>query len=186
MILFGAGGHAKVVIDILESMGERIDGLVDANGNLKELFGYPVWSEESYKGDFPMIVSIGDNAVRKKLSDKYPVKYGIAVHPSAIVSSHATIGEGSVVMPTAVINAGAKVGRHCIINTGAIIEHENEIGDYVHISPNVTLCGNVKVGEGTWIGARAIIPPGVKIGKWCRVLAGRMVSRDLPDGHCDF
>ncbi len=181
MYLYGASGHAKVIIDILEASGEKIDGLVDDNPEVVQLQGYPV-SHES-KDLFPFIVSIGVNAIRKKVVEKLVgAGFGKAVHPSAVVSSSASIDEGTVVMQGGIINADAKIGRHCIINTGALVDHECIIGDYVHISPHSTLCGNVQIGEGTWIGAGTTILPGVKIGKWSVIGAGSVVNKDIPDG----
>lgn len=180
MYLFGASGHAKVIIDILKAQGIEISGLVDDNPDVNELQGYPV--KHDYTGLSPFIVSIGSNAIRKKVVEKLDADFGQAVHPSAIVSSSANIGEGTVVMQGAIINADAKIGKHCIINTGASVDHECAIGDYVHISPHSTLCGNVKVGEGTWIGAGSTVIPGVTIGRWCVIGAGSVVTKDIPNG----
>lgn len=174
-----------------------VEGLFDDNPEVKGLCGVPVSHE--YHGERPIIVSIGNNAIRKKIVErivdgigdserlgadstmKSPL-FGTALHPSAVVSPHATIGEGSVVMPGAIINHSAQIGRHCIVNTGASIDHECQIGDFVHISPHATLCGNVSVGEGSWVGAGAVVIPGIKIGRWAVVGAGAVVVRDVPDG----
>ncbi len=123
MYLYGASGHAKVIIDILEASGEKIDGLVDDNPEVVQLQGYPV-SHES-KDLSPFIVSIGVNAIRKKVVEKLVgTGFGKAVHPSAVVSPSASIDEGTVVMQGGIINADAKIGRHCIINTGASVDHD--------------------------------------------------------------
>lgn len=180
MYLYGASGHAKVIIDILEASGVHIDGLVDDNPEVEWLKGYPVYHE--HKGLSPFIVSIGSNIIRRRVVEKLESEFGKAIHPSAILSPSAQIGEGSVVMQGAIIQADVTVGKHCIINTGASIDHECVIGDYVHISPHSTLCGNVQIGEGTWIGAGTTIIPGVKIGRWCVVGAGSVVTKDIPDG----
>lgn len=180
MYLFGASGHAKVIIDILKAQGIEINGLVDDNPDVNELQGYPV--KHGHSGLSPFIVSIGSNAIRKKVVEKLNADFGQAIHPSAIVSSSAHIGEGTVVMQGAIIQADAKVGKHNIINTGASVDHECVVSDYVHISPHSTLCGNVKVGEGTWIGAGSTVIPGVTIGRWCVIGAGSVVTKDIPDG----
>ena len=169
MYLYGASGHAKVIIDILEASGEKIDGLVDDNLEVEQLQGYPVL--HGSKGMSPFIVSIGVNAVRKKVAEKLKgVEFGKAIHPSAIVSPSASIREGTVVMQGAVIQADVRIGKHCIINTGASVDHECIISDYAHISPHSTLCGNVQIGEGSWIGAGTTVIPGVKM------------TKDIPDG----
>lgn len=180
MFLYGASGHAMVIMDILKANGISIDGLVDDNPERKELLGYPVFHGKQDAS--PLIISIGSNKIRKKIAEHYPAIYGTAVHPSAIVSESANIGEGTVVMQGAIIQSCAQIGKHCIINTGASVDHECIISDYVHISPHATLCGNVQVGEGTWIGAGTIVIQGVKIGKWCMIGAGSVVTKDIPDG----
>lgn len=179
MYLFGASGHAKVIMDILDAMGEKIEGLVDDNPNIEEIQGYPVFHQRTDLS--PIIVSIGVNATRKKVVNKLNATFGKAIHPTAILSKSAQIEEGTVVMAGAIIQAEAQIGKHCIINTGASIDHECQLEDYVHISPHATLCGNVSIGEGTWIGAGATVIQGVKIGKWAVVGAGSVVTKDIPD-----
>lgn len=179
MYLYGASGHAKVIIEILEASKIAVEGLVDDNPTMTDLLGYPVFQNRADIS--PVIVSIGNNKTRKQIVAKLSGCFGTAIHPSAIVSNRITLGEGSVVMQGAIIQADVAVGCHCIINTGASIDHECIVSDYVHISPHATLCGNVTIGEGTWIGAGTTIIQGVKIGKWCVVGAGSVVSKDIPD-----
>ena len=179
MYLFGASGHAKVVIDILASQNITVKALFDDNEDITELLGIPVLHDLTIKS--PLIISVGDNDARKKISERIIVEYGRAIHSSAIVSSFVEIGLGSVVMQGAIIQSCSQIGKHCIINTGASIDHDCIIDDFVHISPRATLCGNVSVGEGTWIGASATIIEGVKIGKWSIVGAGSVVTKDIPD-----
>ena len=164
MFLYGASGHAKVIIDILRAGHESIEALFDDNVEVTSLLGHPVLRPSEVRG--PLIVSIGNNRIRKRIVDTLSVEFGCAIHPLSIVSELADIGEGS---------------RHCIINTGASVDHECVIEDYVHISPHSTLCGNVLVGEGSWIGAGTTIIPGVKIGKWSVIGAGSVVTKDIPD-----
>lgn len=181
MLLYGAGGHAKVVIDILKSIGVKITGLLDDNELIKEFHGYPV-NKNPIDEKIPVIISIGENNIRKKIAQKIPhTNYLKIIHPSAIVSDNATIENGTVIMHGCIIQPGVLIGRHCIINTGASIDHDCIINDYVHVSPRVTLCGNVTIGEGTLIGAGTTIIPGVKIGKWSVIAAGSVVTNDIPD-----
>lgn len=179
MYLYGASGHAKVIIDILAANHIPVEALFDDNEMLTQLLGYPVLRPERVAG--PLIISIGNNEIRKMIADKLPCAFGTAVHPSAVVSPQASIAEGTVVMQGTVIQSDARIGRHCIINTAATIDHECIIEDFVHISPNASLCGNVHVGEGTQIGAGTVVVPGVKIGRWSLVCAGSVVIRDIPD-----
>lgn len=180
MYLYGASGHAKVVIDIINASGIKIDGMFDDDNAINELMSIPVghhWSGES-----PIVVSIGNNLVRKQIVQKLQCDFAKVIHPSAVISPNASIGDGTVVMQGAVVQSCAQVGEHCILNTGVTIDHECVINDFVHISPQATLCGNVHVGEGAWIGASAVIIPGVKIGRWCTIGAGSVVVNDMPDG----
>ncbi len=185
MFLFGASGHAKVIIDSLKAMGVTISGLFDDNPDVKSLLDFPVYGPFDVErlGNDSLIVSVGVNNIRKKIIDKLPIdtSYGKAIHPSAVISDYATVDKGTVVMQGAIIQASAVVGKHCIINTGASVDHDCKVDDYVHISPHATLCGNVTVGEGSWIAAGATIIPGVKIGKWCVIGAGSVVTKDIPD-----
>ena len=191
MYLYGAGGHAKVIIEIIKIMGETIDGLFDDNDHVEELTGIKV--EKGIRiteGVFPIlaapvIISIGNNAERaeiaKRLANRFDVKFGKAVHSTAIVSPSASVAEGAMILHGAIIQAETKIGKHVLVNTAASIDHENVIGDYAHISPHATLCGRVHIGEGTNVGAGAVVLPNIKIGKWCKIGAGTVVIRDIPD-----
>ncbi len=180
VFLYGASGHAKVIIDILKAQGTEVAGLIDDNHELNELMGYKIYHEVPL--DKSLIISIGSNSIRKIIIEKLcRNNFAMAIHPSAIISPKSSVGEGSVVMQGAIIQSSASVGRHCIINTASSVDHDCVIEDFVHISPNVTLCGNVFIGEGSQVGAGAVVIPGIKIGKWCLVAAGAVVMRDIPD-----
>lgn len=179
--LFGASGHAKVVMDIVEAMGDSVGKLYDDAPHCAKIHGLTVWKPTDTRVDGPMIISIGSNQFRKSISERYKVAYATAIHPYTLVSASATIGEGTVVMPGAIINADARIGRHCIINTKASVDHECRIGDYVHIAPGATLSGNVEVGDGSWIGVGTCVKQGIRIGKNCMIGAGSVVVKEIPD-----
>ena len=183
--LYGASGHAKVIIDALCASGYKVNGLFDDNLELTQLLDYPVLGafNESRLGSSELIISIGINSIRKRLVESLPTKvsFATAIHPSSIISPQASILYGTVVMQGAIIQSDSKIGKHCIINTGSTIDHDCLIDDYVHISPNATLCGNVSVGQGSQIGAGAVVIPGIKIGKWSIIGAGSVVIKDIPD-----
>lgn len=180
--LFGAGGHGRVIREIIEAMGGMVGCYYDDSPREARKDGIPVFDVAGRGVEGKLIVSIGDNAARKRVTERLRTSFATAVHPSAVISPSSQIAEGTVVMPGAVIQAHAKIGRHCIINTGASVDHECEIGDFVHISPHATLCGDIKVGELTQIGAGAVVISGVRIGKRCLIGAGSVVLRDIPDG----
>lgn len=179
MYLYGASGHAKVIIDILKANHESIEALFDDDESLTHLLDYPVLRPSEVRG--PLIISIGNNRIRSNIAKMLSVEFGRAIHPLSIVSQVANIHLGSVVMPGAIIQSCVSIGKHCIINTGASVDHDCIISDYVHIAPHSTLCGNVYVGEGTLIGAGSTIAPGVKIGSWSVIGAGSVVTKDIPD-----
>lgn len=184
MYLYGASGHALVISDILRAEGVEVKGVFDDNSGLTEFCGMSV--DHHWRGQEPVIISIGNCAIRRKIAKRLACRFGTAIHPSAIISPSARIGEGTVVMPGAIINAHASIGRHCIINTKASVDHECRIGDFVHVAPGATMSGDVEVGEGTWIGVGACIKQGIKIGKNCMIGAGAVVVRDIPDGVTAF
>ena len=179
MYLYGASGHAKVIIDIIRSMGLPVDGIFDDNDALKTLSGIEV--AHKWSGQSPIIISIGNNKIRKLIAERLGCEFGKAIHPSSVISTSVSIDVGTVVMAGAIINAEANIGKNCIINTGASIDHECVIGDFVHIAPHSTICGNVYVGEGSWVGAGATVLPGINIGRWCTIGAGAVVIRDVAD-----
>lgn len=184
MIVYGASGHGKVILEILENINTpHIEIWDDADKP-------PVW-EYPVKRPLPpgepvtdqMIISIGVNATRKRVAGRFSntLRFGTAIHSDAHISKRATIGEGTVVMAGVTINADCSIGKHCIVNTSSSVDHDCVLGDYVHISPNATLSGDVHVGEGTHIGAGAAVIQGIRIGKWCTVGAGAVVIKDIPD-----
>lgn len=181
VVLYGASGHCRVVIDILNLKEIPIELIVDDNPAINSLGGIPVVLSKEFKERDNLIIAIGNNLIRKKLSKKNSANYIKLIHPQTIISPFATIEKGTVVMAGAIINSNCKIGSHCIINTGALIEHDCTIGNFVHISPKATLAGNVIVGEGTQIGIGAIIIQGVKIGKWAIIGAGAVIIKDVPD-----
>lgn len=177
MILYGAGGHGKVIKEIVEACGGKVEAFVDDNPSINERLGLPV--AHSVGGKDEMIVSIGSNKVRKMIVEKLGARFAVAIHPSAIVSPSARIGEGTVVMPGAIINADAVIGRHCIVNTGASVGHDCHLEDFCHVAPHATLCGTVHLGEGVWVGAGAVVNPNVEIGEWTVVGSASAVINNV-------
>jgi len=195
ILVFGASGHAKVVIDIAEKAGVPVLGLYDDDAALhgRQVYGYTVKGGKEAllsSGDqlkaHRAVVAIGSNAARSKIA-AWLVANGYSlcealIHPSAQLARGASIGKGSVVMAAAVINSDTRVGQNVIVNTGAIIDHDCEIGDGVHVAPGVTMCGGVTVGGHAMIGAGAVIHPNLRIGESVIVGAGATALKDIEDG----
>ncbi len=183
MILYGASGHAKVVLDICLKNGETITMVLDDDLNKTDLLGHAVSHDvkDDVLVDQKMIISIGNNEVRKEISNKIKADYVNAIHPSAIIDPTVTLAKGIAVMANAVVNSHTRIGNHCIVNTASSVDHDCKLEDFVHISPKATLCGGVSIGEGTQVGAGAVVLPNVKIGKWCKVGAGAVVLKDVED-----
>jgi len=191
IFIFGASGHAKVVIDIIERQGLYcIDFLADDDPTLKDtdFYGYRVIggkTELLASGIKRGIVAIGSNrarcAVASWLADN---GFGLvsAVHPSAQLGRGVTVDVGTVVMAGVVVNSDTSIGRNVIINTKASIDHDCCIGDGVHIAPGATLCGTVDVGTGSFVCAGVTIIPNQSIGKHVIIGAGSTVIKDVPDG----
>jgi len=185
MIIFGASGHAKVILDIISSKGDEvIEYILDDDLTID-------WLEEHIVDhnvdriilqQKDTIIAVGNNKIRERINDTYKVQLSQAViHKTATISKYAVVKAGTVVMPGAVINHSAIIGKNSIINTNAIIEHDVILDKFVHISPGAVITGAVSIGEGTHVGAGASIIPGLKIGKWVTVGAGAVVLKDIPD-----
>ncbi len=192
LFVFGASGHAKVVIDCLRRGGHRSLLLVDDDPGRTgaRVLGETVAGDRrtlQAAGDRVRrgIVAIGSNDARSAVArwlEEAGFTFVAAVDPAAVVSEYARIEAGSLVMPGAIINADAVVGRHAIVNTAATVDHDCRVGDAVHLAPGVHLCGAVEVGERSFIGAGSVVMPGVRIGREVIVGAGATVLADLPDG----
>ncbi|MEJ2905693.1 acetyltransferase [Pedobacter panaciterrae] len=184
MHVIGAGGHSKVIVDILLESHIQINGVWDENPDLKVFMGYPVRGNfdafKKVKTD-KVIIAIGSNLIRKRISGEIPENTAVAIHPKSAISKYSSIGIGTVIMPNATINAGSIIGVYVIVNTNSSVDHDCNLGDFVHISPQAALGGNVTVGEGTHIGIGASVIQGIKIGKWATIGAGSVVIRDVPD-----
>jgi sugar O-acyltransferase (sialic acid O-acetyltransferase NeuD family) len=184
MLLFGASGHAKVIVTILRSMGQEVTALFDDDLEKRLLAGISVVGtyDPAYQPEELIIISIGHNRIRQSIANQLSHRFGVARHATAVIDTSVTIGAGSVIMQGAIVQADTVLGRHVIINTGASVDHDCTIGDFVHIAPGAVLCGSVQVGNGTLIGAGSIIAPNLSIGTNCLIAAGSVVTTSIPDG----
>lgn len=184
MLIFGAGGHARVVLSILMDCSEHIAGIFDDDDGKTMLSDYQLIGKYS-PAHLPaesVVIAIGDNCLREKVARSVAHRFGKAIHPTALIDRTVRLGEGAVIMHRAVIQSSAWLGDHVIVNTAAIIEHDCRIGDFVHIAPGAILCGNVKIGSHSLIGAGSVIIPNLTIGSNCIIGAGSTITRDVPDG----
>ena len=174
VIVIGASGHGKVVADIVRASGDEFLGFLDDNPSLNVLGAV----DDCVKYDCEFAIAIGNAIVRERIS-KHELRWYTAVHPSAIISPSARIGEGTVIMPNAVVNADTIIGKHCIINTSAIIEHDNRIEDFAHISVGTKLGGTVHIGRSTWVGIGSTVSNNLSICDNCVIGAGAVVIHDI-------
>lgn len=190
VFIIGAGGHAKVIANIINKSGDIVKGFLDDNipiGTtiIKETDYKVVGTicdcyklQEKYK-NAEFIIGIGNNFTRKKIAEEYKLNWYTAIDPSSQIALDVRIGKGTVILANVCINTSAKIGKHCIINTSAIVEHDNIIQDYVHISPNTTLSGTVNVGELTHIGSGTVVKNNINICNNCIIGAGAVVVKDI-------
>jgi sugar O-acyltransferase (sialic acid O-acetyltransferase NeuD family) len=191
--VYGAGGHGKVVADILLSKGaSEFAGFVDDREALwgTKVMGFSVhgdrhWlQQESLHSPIAVALGVGANQSRQQLAEfcsQWNIEIHTLVHPAATVSSAARIGQGTVVMAGAVINPDARVGAGVIVNTGAVVEHDVEIGDYAHVAPMAAMGGAARLGAFSHLGLGAVVLQCVQIGSHTIVGAGAVVIKNLPD-----
>lgn len=196
VIGLGAGGHAKGVIEILRAARDyRIIGLLDVQPQLHgtdvlgiRVLGGDEWLSRLYaEGVRHAFVGVGttiSTLPRAKVYEKL-LSHGFvaisAIHPSAVISPSARVGQGGTLMAGSVLNAAAWIGDNVIVNTGAIVEHDCRVGDHAHIATGVRLAGGVQVGPGALVGVGACVRPGLSVGSRAVVGAGAVVVQDVPD-----
>jgi UDP-perosamine 4-acetyltransferase len=194
VIIVGAGGHGRVVLDILRTAGgHRVVGFLDANPDLHgtDVAGVPVLGHLNVlpklkaRGISGAIVAIGDNRVRQRYADKLTaagLELVQAIHPSAVISSTARIGRNVVVAPGAIVCTDARIADGAIINTAATVDHECDVGQAAFLAPGARLGGRVTVGEGAFVGIGAGVLPCLSIGAHAVVGGGALVRDDVPPG----
>lgn len=192
IVVLGAGGHAKVIIEALRAGGRSVIGCLDARAKTPPFADAPIlggdqWLSSPAARGVEIAVGVGanpDTAPRRRLQE-LAVSLGAAlcrvVAPGAWVSPTARLGPGAQVLTGAIVHAGAVIGDGAVVNTGAVVEHDVSVGDHAFVAPRAVLCGAASVGELAFVGAGAIVLPGVRVGARSVVPAGAVVRRDLPD-----
>jgi UDP-perosamine 4-acetyltransferase len=197
VIVVGAGGHARVVIDALQRAGTEILFATDADPakHGQTMLGVRVaGGDEAIAAQVPGRVqlalgvgTVGHDRGRRAVAERLAAlghEFATVVHPSAVVASDVRVLEGAQIMAGAVVQTGTQIGRHAIINTGACVDHDCRVGDHAHVAPGATLSGGVDVGDGAFVGAGACVIQSVRVGAGSVVAAGAVVVRDVPAGAC--
>ena len=190
IIIVGAGGHGRVVLDICRSLKQEVAGFLDSNIEIGTLIhNIPVLGdnhkahEMTFMEKHRFVVAIGDQIARRDLCEALMNEGAdlvTLIHPSCVISETAQIGHGTVIVAGAIVNSDAKIGHYCIINTAATIDHDVILEDGVQICPGVNLAGNVVCEEGVFIGTGANIVPNTRLGKYSLIGAGSTVMNNIP------
>ncbi len=193
ILILGAGGHAKVIVDIVEEAGKyNLVGVIDQNFAEKELLlGYPLLGKEE---DLPklmqehavrgIVIAIGDNFIRskaaKRIKENYPeLSFPTAIHPQTLIARDVKIGEGTIIMAGVSVNPGSTIGSFCILNTNAILDHDSSMGDFSSLAPGVTVGGDCKIGNHSAIGIGATLLHGIQIGEHSVIGAASLVNKKI-------
>ncbi len=195
VIIVGASGYSKVIIDIFEKENKyQIVGLVDTNRKIGEdILDYKVIGKEedldhlvSKNTNCEVFIAIGDNWIRKKVKDKIikinpNINFATTIHPSAQIGKKVIIGKGTAIMAGAIINSDSKIGDFSIINTKASIDHDCTMSNFSSLAPNATTGGSVSIGEFSVISIGTTIKHGISIGKHSIIGAGALLMNNCND-----
>jgi sugar O-acyltransferase (sialic acid O-acetyltransferase NeuD family) len=193
-LVWGAGGHGRVVADVARANDYLVEGYADADparfGSPTDTLGGLVIAFEDNIHEWLdhdpariLVLGVGANRTRLGKSYRFPDnRMPYLVHPSSTIAVSVRIGCGSVVMPGAIVNSDAVIGRAVIVNSAAVIEHDVHVSDGAHVSPGAVLAGGSFIGEAAWVGANATLLPGVRVESGAVVGAGAVVLRDVPEG----
>ena len=195
VVIFGAGGHAREVLDVFEACNAAAPGTWEVLGFLSELAadrelapgGLPVLGAFEWLAGAPrdlrVVCALGSPAVRHRIAARCAelgVPAATVVHPRATVTRSVELGEGCVVTAGAVLTNRIRLGRHVHVNVNSTVSHDCILGDHVTLAPGVHLAGGVTAGPGCEFGVGAVVLPRRTIGAWSVVGAGAVVTRDVP------
>lgn len=195
IVIIGAGGHAREVLDILLTCqtGDKraevlgfIDEDPDRHGQI--LAGLPIlgdfrWFEKVNRKEIAVICAVGTPHICRKLVNQAKsigLQFANVISPQAWISPQARLGQGVIVFPGVIINTGAVIGNCVTLNVAVTVSHDTIIDDFCNINPGVHIAGNVHISEGCYIGMGANIIQGITIGPWSIIGAGAVVVRDIP------
>lgn len=186
LVVFGAGGHGKVVFDALVAGGHRVHAFVDDRVVPGRAWcGVPVLPlSDLPPGPVQVALGVGGNAAREIVAARVEERghrLVTCIHPSAVVSAAAVVGRGAYVGALAVVNPAAVVGEGAIVNTAAVLEHDVLVGRFSHVCPRAVVGGGGVVGDGALLGTGAVVLPLGRVGHQSTVGAGAVVLREVPD-----
>jgi sugar O-acyltransferase (sialic acid O-acetyltransferase NeuD family) len=197
LVLFGAGGHAREIAQIVRDLnaaaprwnllGALVDPAFPPAGDAAAapvVLGGPEWLDG--RRDTAVVIAVGASSARAAIARRLRARFGALefpalVHPGAWLAAGTRVGEGSVVFAGALVNVGVRLGAHVIVNLGCTVSHDCDLADFVSLGPGVHLPGNVRVGEAADLGAGCCARPGARIGARVILGAGAVVVDDLPD-----
>lgn len=192
ILLVGGGGHCRAAIDVIEAEGRfAIRGIVQPKvDGVEPVLGYPILGEDAdlsvLLAETPLaLVTVGQiktPAIRLRLFEQLKnlgAVMPVIVSPSAYVSRHARVEEGTLIMHGAIVNAGARIGANSIVNSLTLVEHDAEIGNHCHISTGARVNGGVIIEDGCFVGSGAVLREGIRIGSGSVIGAGCVVTRDV-------
>lgn len=196
VVVLGAGGHARVLIDLMRVAGALVPvAILDRDPAFRgsDIAGVPVIGDDTELDQFApnhvsLVNGVGStaNTTARRIAFIHGKGHGFRfvtlVHPRAVVASDAQLGEGTQVMAGAVINTCAVVGDDAIVNTRAVVEHDCRVGDHTHVASGAVLAGGVILGDGVHVGAGATVIQNVSVGSGSVIGAGAVVIRDVPRG----
>lgn len=184
LLIFGAGGHGRVVADAASGKYEEIAFLNDNEPAIP--VQYPIIGTLSdyrkFLYDYDCFPAFGNSALRRRVCEQVAAENGtlaVVIHPNAVLGSRTKIGAGTFLAPGVIVNNNAKIGRGVILNTSCSVDHDCEIGDYVHVSVGAHLCGTVKIGPDSWIGAGATVINNLTVCGGCMIGAGAVVVKNI-------
>ncbi len=193
IFIIGSGGHAKVIIDIVEKDGlYNILGLLNAQPNIGEkILGYEVLGKDTDLAKFAkshaikgVIIAVGDNFTRSKVvarirKENPELSFFSAIHPQTAIARDVKVGQGTVIMAGVSVNINSTIGEFCILNTNASLDHDSVMSDFSSLAPGVTAGGECEIGAYSAINIGAVLLPRIKVGEHSVVGAGALVNKSL-------
>lgn len=187
VVIVGAGGHGRSVLEAANAAGFHVEAFLDDGRSGESCLGVPIKSSSQLdvsQGAFGIVLAIGDNSIREDvrttLDMQTPARFPSVIHPSASVSSLASVGHGAVVLQNATVGAGADIGSFCIVNSSSSVDHDCVLEPFSSVAPGAILGGGVRIGPRSAVSMGAVVQHGISVGPDAVVGASSFVNRDVP------